>query len=182
MRSMRKCLAALILALGCAGEPFIGAENEITVGRAGFSNGGSEQSQSAGSPGTSGRRATNHTAGAGGMQLPILPAAGSGGNTAGSGGDTAGAAGNNSGSSGSSGSGGAEPETLCRIDGVLCQCYSDPSVFEAGWLNVAHCPASTRCTSRDDSACVCWDTDAAYTSALMNGFVAEKECPSGNIQ
>lgn len=178
MRSMWKCLA--VLALGCAGEPFTEfSDNEITVGGAGLSNGGSEQFEGAGNPGTSGRRTTNQggefsesisgsetggsrtMAGNSGLQMPEMP----GGN-------------------GGDGGNGDEPSViepsawLCRIDGNVCQCYSDPSVFEPGWLNVTDCPASNRCTSRDATACVCWDTDSSYTSALMNGFKAEKECPN----
>ncbi len=175
MRIMFTIIA--LFALACAGEPFTGFDNEIKVSavsgmvepmlpvqpsEAGM--GGSSDS------GTSGRRATNQggelpepisggAAGAGGAMVDIDPIIAGSPN------------------------GGAAPIVstwLCRTDGDLCQCYSDPSLFEPGWLNVASCPASTRCASRDASACVCWDTEAAYTSALMNGFVKEEGCP--NVQ
>ncbi len=162
-----------LIALACAGEPFTGVDNEIqqspgidrgpiSAGSGGANVGGSEIA------GTSGRRAT--------IQGGELPEPISGG-AAGAGGAMVG--GHDSVTDGgSAGSPAMVPEPMCRIDGDLCQCYSDPSLFEPGWLNVANCPASTRCASRDATACVCWDTEAAYTSALMNGFTAEGECPS----
>lgn len=168
MRSMWKYLA--VLALGCAGEPFTEFRGD------GISNGGklSVPVLPAGSggeePGTSGRRATSPSAAAptGGTMGASLA------------GDTGMPLPEMYGGNGGDGGNSGEPSSfpLCRIDGDVCQCYSDPSVFEPGWLNVTDCPASNRCTSRDSTACVCWDTEAAYTSALMNGFIAEEGCPN----
>lgn len=66
----------------------------------------------------------------------------------------------------------------CRVDGPLCQCYSDPSQFEPGWLPLDECPASQLCTNRENLACVCWDSVAAYENALnIHDTIAVEECP-----
>lgn len=67
---------------------------------------------------------------------------------------------------------------LCRDESGICQCYSDPSQFEEGWLDRANCPSKERCATREETACVCWDSEAAYQNALtLPGAKPVKECP-----
>lgn len=76
------------------------------------------------------------------------------------------------------GSSDVESSWRCRFENSVCQCYVDPSVFESGWLDLTSCPSDQRCTLRDDSACVCWNTDSAYQNALtVAGTHAVSVCP-----
>lgn len=167
-------LALLVLAAACAGEPFVEFSETKTVsrpvpvetGEAGEQTGEAE----AGMPGVGGTDWSNQPTGNG--KIPSSPVSYSGSETAGGsfGEDT----------SGVSGAGGSvEPEAVwqCREESGLCQCYSEGD-FPSGWSNTSHCASIHLCTLRDSVACVCWESELSYQSALgVMGTEAVDKCP-----
>jgi hypothetical protein len=162
---MTKWLLLVLFVLGCAGEPFTGVEDEsaISLAGAGLGSDGGDSQELVGSSGSA----------SGDNPTPISGSGNNGGQASG------GVAGEGSG--GESGMAGG-PELgnswRCRTD-TLCQCYRDPSLFEPGWLSEITCLESKLCTLRDNTACVCWDTEVAYQSALSNASPVDK-CPPSN--
>lgn len=146
----------LLLALGCAGEPFTEIDDVSQDSSAGRKSKLLETDER----GMAGQ-ATNHS-GQGGSG--IVPLIGNGGSTIGG--------------VQSAGENGTDSGWLCRTDGELCQCYIDSSPFMPGWLTDAQCRPSNFCSLRDSVACVCWDTDNALESALtVSNTVKVVSCP-----
>ena len=145
-----KILMICLLSIGCGGPAFTGIDSfEIEAGNGGEINHG-------------GSTVGGSSVAAGG-HAPI------GGSTSGFSGAMAG---------GMAGEAPTAANWKCRIDEKLCQCYSDPSQFESGWLPLDKCPNSSFCTNRDESACVCWDNEASYQNALeIAGTRAVNSCP-----
>lgn len=153
--SALRAVVALLLVVSCSGPAFSGVEfsdvpDVIPMGDAGASGG--------------------EAGGVGGDSLGPKPSAGI---------DSVPSAGRDA--TGGQGGGSVQlpSEWLCRFESGLCQCYQDPSQFQEGWLDRTSCPTNERCTVREETACVCWDTEAAYRNALtLPGAKPVEECPS----
>ena len=163
-------LGFLLILVGCGGPSFTGIEREQSAGVAG------QVAIVAGAPVVSraGSGGNFQNGGMGGEGGESSKEGGSGGGT------SIGSMGGEGGASTTEGGSGGQAGTAwgCRVSDGLCQCYSDPSKFEVGWLPLDSCPASNLCTNRDNVACVCWDSESSYQNALeISGTTAVDECP-----
>lgn len=150
----RFVLASISLLIGCSGPAFSGVEfSDVPVSMAGAPDNGGGSFAAGGKPSIDSAGSPQ----SGGSSAIIM-----------------------SGSAGAPEGIAGEPSAdwLCRAESGICQCYQDPSQFKEGWLDRPDCPVDKWCTVREDTACVCWDSEGAYRNALTLPDSHEVEsCP-----